>query len=454
MSAAKREEAPIVQRQRSRDSYEFMPALLEVMDRPASPAGRLLVYIIATFFTVLVVWAMLGRVDIVAVASGTIRPIGGAVPVQARISGTIARISVQEGDQVQEGDILFTMDEREIVTRQGQIEERLMRHAMTARINARLLELLGAPIENRLADFILPPRLDSLLETQAQARFAAHQAEIDKLTVEIGELETRLEVTRDAVEKRRFTLPVYRVHEANLAALAERGLVRRAQFLEVQIALHQQEEVFLEKQGDLVNIQAQIKTLVATREARRQGARYTAVEALLEAQQAGSIALLEREQLATSAERSIVRAVRSGTVSEIGVSMGATVAQAGVAVMSLLPDDNLIVEARLPSRDIGFVTEGMSVAVKVDAYPFTRFGHIEGTITAISPDSTMLEGERQPAYTVDISLEANSLEVEGNTYPITSGMQVAVDIRTGDRVILDYFLSPIRASVSETLRER
>lgn len=448
------EEAAIVSHQSARDSYEFKPAILEVMERPASPTGRLLVYIICILFALAVAWATFGRVDIVAVAPGTIQPKGGAVIVQASKSGTIAQVWVEEGDYVEEGDILLTLDDREATAPRGQIEERLLRQTMTARINARLLEMLEAPIENRLSDLPLPPDLETLAETQAQARLATFTAEQDRQLAEISELETRLAVARANTAERRGAMPLYRAHEANIASLAERGLVRQSEWLEVQLALAQQEETLLREEGEITMIGAQLATLRANRAARIQAARYAAVEALLEAQQTGSIALIERARLDTVDERLTVRAPRSGVMARIDVDEGGTIVQPGLLIMTILPEDDLVVEARLPSRDIGFVAKGMDVAVKVDAYPYTRFGHLEGTVTTISADSTIQEGEREPAYTITVTLAAEALDVEGNTYPISTGMQVTADIRTGDRSILDYFLSPIRASVQETLRER
>ncbi|MBB5517114.1 hemolysin D [Rubricella aquisinus] len=448
------DDAPIIARQSARDSYEFMPALLEVMERPASPTGRLLVYIICTLFALAVAWATFGRVDIVAMAPGTIQPEGGAVIVQASKSGTIAQVWVEEGDRVQEGDILLTLDDREATAPRGQIEERLLRQTMTARVNARLLEMLEAPVENRLADLPLPPELEALAETQAQARLATFLAEQDRQLAEISELETRLAVARANVAERQDALPLYREHEANIASLATRGLVRQAEWLEVQLALAQQEETLLREEGEITMIGAQLATLRANRAARIQAARYAAVEALLEAEQTGSIALIERARLDTVDERLTVRAPRDGVMARVDVDEGGTIVQPGLVIMTILPEDDLVVEARLPSRDIGFVALGMEVAVKVDAYPYTRFGHLDGTVTTISADSTIAEGEREPAYTITVTLAADALEVEGNRYPISTGMQVTADIRTGERSILDYFLSPIRASVQETLRER
>lgn len=454
VSVMQEEESSIIWRQRARDSYEFMPALLEVMDRPASPTGRILVYIITIFFAALVVWATFSKVDIVAVAQGTIQPVGGAVPVQASMSGIVAQVLVEEGNRVEEGDILLTMDDREATVPRSQIEEQLLRQAMTARVNTRLLELLQAPIENRLSMLEIPGDLAALVETQAQARFASHEAEIESISAQIAEINTRLSVTQSAVTAREAAIPTYRQHERNLASLAERGLARQSDWLEVQIALRQQEESLMIEQGQLITLEAQAETLRATRDSRVQAARYSAVEQLLEAQQTGSIALLERERLETSGERLIVRAPRTGTISSIEVTPGATIAQPGLLIMTILPDDALIVEANLPSRDIGFVAEGMEVAVKVDAYPYTRFGHLEGVISAISPDSAIIEGQPGPTYQLTIEIASDILEVDGNAYPIGSGMQVSADIRTGDRTILNYFLSPIRASVDETLRER
>lgn len=455
MAAADHDETPIVwRRQRNRDRYEFLPALLEIMERPASPAGRTFIYVIVTFFAVLLAWAAFGRVDIVATAPGTLQPAGGAVIVQAGAPGTVSQILVSKGDRVREGAILMMLDDREATPPQAQIEERLTRQAVLALTNAHLLEMLGTNLHNRLVDIPLTPALRELAETQARARFATHESEVAGLSAQINELETERKMIRENLDARALSLPLYRQHEVNIASLAARGLARQAEWLEVQIALRQQEETRLRDQGNLKSIEARIGTLRASIDTQKLAARYVAVEAFLEAQQSGAIALTERDRLAASGERLIVRAPRAGTISEIAVTQGATIAQPGVAVLSLLPDDNLIAEVRLPSREIGFVTEGMSAAIKVDAYPYTRFGHLEGTVSAISLESSQRQDEVEPNFTIEIMIHSDELVVEGSHYPISFGMQVVADVRTGNRSVLDYFLSPITATVGETLRER
>jgi hemolysin D len=123
-------------------------------------------------------------------------------------------------------------------------------------------------------------------------------------------------------------------------------------------------------------------------------------------------------------------------------------------LMKVVPhEDALEAEVMIPNRDIGFVHEGQPVRVKFEAYPFTRYGVIDGTVKKLSLDAIQDE-KLGLLYVARIALNKTTLQVEDKEIPLTSGLSLTAEIKTGKRRIIDYFLSPLEEYSSESIRER
>lgn len=113
----------------------------------------------------------------------------------------------------------------------------------------------------------------------------------------------------------------------------------------------------------------------------------------------------------------------------------------------------LEIEAKLLNKDVGFVRAGQPATIKVESFPFTRYGTLTGKVTAVSRDA-MADEVLGLVYATRVHVEDATLNVDGVEVNMTSGMAVGVEIKTGDRRILEYFLSPIVQTVDESIRER
>ena len=123
-------------------------------------------------------------------------------------------------------------------------------------------------------------------------------------------------------------------------------------------------------------------------------------------------------------------------------------------LMVIVPKDNVLeVEAMLPNRDIGFVNPEQSAEVKVETFPFTKYGTIHGTITQVSSDAIQDE-KLGLIYSTRVKLAKDTLRVENKTVRLSPGMAVTVEVKTGKRRVIEYFLSPLMQVTSESLRER
>jgi hemolysin D len=154
------------------------------------------------------------------------------------------------------------------------------------------------------------------------------------------------------------------------------------------------------------------------------------------------------------------------------------VVTSGQALMTIVPPDApLEIEAMILNQDIGFVRVGQPVIIKVDAFPFTRYGTIDGTVTKISADAVDMRnapnlseaaatvrpqgapssssGNRpEMAFPATISFARRTIDLDGTEIKLSPGMTVTVEIQTGRRRIIDYILSPLREMASKTAHER
>jgi len=143
-----------------------------------------------------------------------------------------------------------------------------------------------------------------------------------------------------------------------------------------------------------------------------------------------------------------------GTVQKLAVHTVGGVVTPAQLLMVIVPRDNVLeVEAMLPNKDIGFVNPGQDAEVKVETFPFTKYGTLHGKITQVSSDAIQDE-KLGLIYSIRVRLAKDALPVENKTVRLTPGMAVMVEIKTGTRRVIEYFLSPLIQVGSESLRER
>lgn len=121
--------------------------------------------------------------------------------------------------------------------------------------------------------------------------------------------------------------------------------------------------------------------------------------------------------------------------------------------MAVVPDDTLEVEASIENKDIGFVKAGQPVIVKVEAFPYTRYGYLAGTVETVSNDAVH-DRRRGLTFPVRVRLATNRIRANGTWVNLTPGMAVTAEIKTGKRSVASYFLDPVKNTVQESLRER
>lgn len=434
----------------------FLPAALEVAETPASPAARMLVLFIAVFFALTIAWASFGQLDIVATASGKIVPSGRIKQIQPLETSIVRAVNVSEGQQVKAGDILVELEitggAADVRRLQAELDDALAE-------SARLEALLSSdPIE----DFSPPPDLpEQLVKGQRdllQSQILEHRAKImtlesehvkkdaELITIEadLTRLQNVAVKIRDETERRQEL--ARNGHGSQIDRLrSEKELADNLGQQQVLMAKHIETEAGRDSLKNQLN---QVKE-----EFRRDAA-----EQLVDAR---SKAATSRQDLEKAAYRQHVQSLRApvdGVVQQIDIHTVGGVVTPAQKLMVVIPNDSVLeVEAKLPNKDIGFVEAGQSAEVKVDAFPFTRYGLVPAKVEHVSLDA--VKNEESPnkefVFPIRLSLGSASITVEnGKKVPLSPGMTVSVEVKTGSRRPIDYILSPLRKYGSESGRER
>jgi hemolysin D len=436
---------------------EFLPAHLEVRDRPVSPAPLWVARLIIAFALLALAWSVWGEVEIVVAAGGKVVPGGRTKVVQPLEPGVIKRIAVKDGDRVRQGDLLVELD----ATFAGADVSKSQSELAAAQLGAaRAQALLQAQAQPQGELNLLAPSAAS--ESQraeqlslARAQLSEYRARRGALQAELVQRQAELASARELVGRSEQSLPLVRERAANFKALHEQQLVPRHAFME-------REQDRIEREGELATLRARLaEAEAAVQRQHRQiesletEFRRTALELLATSRQ--QISLSQSESVKSRQRDTLTRltAPIDGVVQQLAVHTTGGVVQTAQVLMAIVPqEDSVEIEAWVENKDIGFVKPGQRAAVKVEAYPYTRFGLLEGQVSLVSSDAVQDE-KRGPIFQARITVQARELVTkDGSKLPLSPGMAVTADIATGQRSLISYFLSPLQALTSESLRER
>lgn len=434
---------------------QFLPAALALRDTPVHPTPRIALWLIMAFALIALLWAIFGRIDVVATAVGKIIPNDRIKVIQPVETAVVKAIHVRDGQAVQPGQVLIELD----ATSAAADSERLRSEAQTAQLEAlRAQALLAAlasatpPSLQQRAD-IEPARLRAE-QSQATGQYQEYQARQLQLQSEIARRRAELQATLEQVAKLEQTAPIARQRAQDYQRLVKENFISQHGYLEREQARIEQEQDLAASRSKAVEIRA------ALAEARQQQATLTAEmrrqlldQLNIATQKAAS---LEQEWIKADQRGRLMRltAPVAGTVQQLAVSTVGGVVTPAQPLMVIVPKENVLeVEAMLPNKDIGFVNPGQEAEVKVETFPFTKYGTIRGKITQVSSDAIQDE-KLGLIYSTRVKLARDTVQVENKTVRLTPGMAVTVEVKTGTRRVIEYFLSPLMQMSSESLRER
>ncbi len=465
------------------DDRAFLPAALELLETPPSPVRIAGIWLICALFAATLIWSYFGKLDIHAVAQGRIQPSGRSKVIQPLEAGKVVAILVENGSKVNAGDVLLELDPTETgADREQQLGELQSLRAEIARRRATIEAAAaeGTTFKPRKIRFddgvnadvrlreenVHASDLGQLRSSRAslEAQYAEHVATRNKLTASIKAREKVLALAKERVDMR--------------TQLNEQGSLSRALVIEVLAQYETQVTQQIGEQGQLAETEAQLLTTGRKIEEGISQFINDQTTKLAEAERKADRTAQDSIKANAKSARSTLKAPISGTVQQLAVSTVGQVVGSGQSLMTVVPSEGPIeIEAMIQNQDVGFVEPGQEAVIKVEAFPFTRYGSISGTVQRVSRDAVeereaqaMADpmtaarpggaqtgaGQKGPSlvFPATIKLERNTINVDGKIIPLGAGMAVTVEILTGQRRAIDYVLSPLREIASSSGRER
>ncbi len=443
--------------------HDFLPGILNIERAPPSPLPRMVLRGVLLLLGVMLTWAALGRLDIVAVAEGKLVPVSYLKIVQPAEAGIVREISVKDGDHVVAGQVLVRMDAN-VSDADGKTIQSELQHK---RLELRRIEAELAGISFRM-DNGDPQELFRHVEAEYLANRRALEDALAEERATLEKTRQELAATEEIRHKLEQTLPTYRAQEQAYTKLGQTGFAGNLMVLDKQ-------RERIEKEQDLKAQEYTVQSLkAAIAQSEKRLAQITSnYRQKLQAEKAAIYADTQKLQQdwAKQAHRASLlelKAPQAGIVKDLATHTPGTVVSPGTVLMTLVPNDEALqAEVWVRNEDAGFVHEGQPVKLKLAAYPFQKYGMVDGKVKQISADANESPGgsgeamlpDNAPAsgrlaYRSLVALSTQSLEVDGNRLDLSSGMQVAAEIRLADQTVLEYLLSPVRKAFHEAGRER
>jgi hemolysin D len=457
---------------------QFLPAALEILETPASPAGRAIGGVIILFFAIAIIWATFGHVDIIATAPGKIVPTGRTKTIQPLETGIVSAIRVQDGDKVTAGEVLIELDRTVTQAEQKHVTSDLVASQLDV---ARLVALRDSFDLGAIPPDIAVPssasqsdvaRTRSSMRSQAREQLAKlasivrqieqKKAEADSVVATIAKIDASMPLVEETASIRKKAMEIqYGNHIA---------------YLDAQTHLVEQQNERLVQQRKLVEIAAARQALEEQIEQTKAAYEHQVLNDLSDAEKK----VAEFSQDLTKAEQKtdeqILRSPIDGTVQQLAVHTVGGVVTPAQQLMAIVPaKSRLEVEAMISNRDIGFVNVDQQAEVKIDTFNFTRYGLLHGKVISVSKDAIVQDKSNQKAsdrkssgalsdtsepdgqellYSTRVTLEATQMQIEDRMVNLAPGMAVTVEIKTGQRRVIEYVMSPLLRYRQESLRER
>lgn len=392
--------------------YDFMPSLLEIIERPAHKAGTVIILGVFTLLIAAIVWACLSEIDVVITSSGSIQPVGNLNVVQSYANGSVKAINITEGDYVEKDDVLIELDtqsldiDAEQLDSQKKILEAQQKIYTKIKDGEKLSEIKIDDYDDELKTYI-----QSILDNDKSYHNTLDNLEKDKENADLNHQIAQIQLEE---------------YEAN-------GTEREAEMQELMV-----------QQYELAKDQADVK--IKDTKTQYSSQVYSKISEI-----SGQLDEIETnlEKYSLSKDYQYITAPVSGHINSINVNtIGAAVTSAQELV-TIVPDNTPVeMVCYVKNMDIADVEIGMETEIKLEAYPYNKYGTVKGKVKYISPSAFVSE-QMGSVYLVKIEITDKHDDID-----IISGLSGSVEIKTDKRTVMDYFLEPIKKGFGESLKEK
>lgn len=435
---------------RMADEVAFLPAALSLQETPVHPAPRRLAWGLMALFVMALLWSIVGKVDIVAVAPGRIIVSDRTKVIQPLEASVVQRVLVKDGDRVQAGQVLVELDPTMATADKTSVQEQLNAAISEEQRTGALLQAMHKGKAPSFDKRQLDPSMQALLQSEWQDI----SAKLAKFDAEITRRQAEMATVRETIAKLEATVPMAQNREQDFKRLVTEGFISNH-------ATQDKTRERVELERDLATQRAKLVEAQSTlKETQQSKAAYQA-EARRQLNDRNAQAATKRQQLQADRSKASQRerltqltAPVTGVVQQLAIHSVGGVVTSAQPLMIVVPDSATVTaEVTVANQDIGFVNAGQAAEVKLETFPYTKYGTVGATVAVVTADAVTDE-KKGSYYPAILTLNQKSMDIDGKRIALSPGMNITAEIKTGQRRIIEFLLSPVQRAGSESLRER
>lgn len=406
--------------------YDFLPSALEIVDKPASPLGKIIIYIIAIFILSIIIWASVAKIDKIVVSSGNIVPVGGIKTIDSNINGKILSINKSEGDVIKSGD--------EIITLENSSTDKVDKMGEEINLNKLELDIIlskisGADIDEIYSKYELDEnkieeiKIRENIEKEKQDKeYKDYLESIESIDKDIKEKNDELAKLNDEYQKMtdvdKFIYGSNTVEEIKSKQEQIQQLEKNKQKT-IENWKSNQKEKNLQYVQDRNNKESEIKDSETN-----------------------------LNNLKNNNANYIITSPVDGIILKSNYNTVGSYINQSKNIVEVLPDNTeLELETLIPNKDIARIKEGQEVTIKVEAYDYQSYGTLTGEVKYISPTS-FVDEKQGVVYKVKVKFNKEQNE----NIKILPGMTTTLEIKSDKKRIIDEFLEPFRKNIDNAFK--
>ncbi|ASM37971.1 MAG: HlyD family type I secretion periplasmic adaptor subunit [Campylobacter sputorum] len=427
------------------DSYEFKPVIIEIEDRPLNPLGRTVLWIIITLIIACILWLFFAKVDVVVSARGKVIPTGEIKILKPLETGVVSKIFVKEGQVVKAGEILMQIDPSvsmvNLKTKQDELDainmsiKRLETLGFGKKLSDEELNNLSQD-EKKLYLHQLNTYEDTIKQYEfklAQAKHSANgiDSEIQRLSLLLKKSSDRLDRLQNV--KDIIAYKDYENTQKEVFDTTEKLNIAKQQKLESA-----------KKIGEIKQEMSVFKENIKTKY----------LDELINKQKEASDIKAQINTYMFQGKQQKITSPVDGYIGKLMINTQGGIVNSTEPLLSVIPaNEPLIIKANVLNKDIGFLSVGQEVAIKIDTFNFQKYGKLDGKLFYISNDS-LKDEKLGEIYEIKVEPKQTTLLVDGEEKSIEPGMSVSAEIKTGKRRVIELFVYPIIKYLDEGLSVR
>ena len=392
--------------------YDFMPSLLEIIERPAHKASVIIIVGIFTLLAATVIWASASKVDVVVNSNGSIQPVGNVNVVEAVSNGVVKKINVSEGQHVEKGELLIELDSQNLEIDVQSLKSKLKILEAERKVLKQIEEgKTYSDIDASKYDKDIRPSVQAILDKDASFRINLNSLENERSNAELNQ----------------------RIAQLQLEEYNENGSYRQVQSqqLVIQQATITQDKINIQINNATVEYSAEINMAISDHDKN--------IETIK----------TEIEKNGLSLNNQKIISPVSGVINSLEVNTSGETVTGSEKLITIVPDDTPVeMVCYVQNMDIADIYENMEAEIKLEAYPYTKFGTVPAKVTYISP-SSFSSDKLGSVYLVKLEICNTNDKIN-----IFAGLSGKVEFKTGTRTIMNYFLDPILKGFGDSMKEK